>query len=174
MIKIIYFGTVIGIICIGCNNKSEERISKNKIKESNNNYILLTYIKGGKPGMIDDPKLLIELILAKNFNSEGVDNENHPWHDLEVPLKHEALMKLLEVQNDHFAGSSFTPSNEGVGIDHIVILIKNNQLNRVEILATPQWHPIRKDLAGDAYFVLELLVFERSGKLIGRTPYKEK
>jgi hypothetical protein len=158
----------IGVLCslvvlLSCRSMNEDGQSAK--------YPLLRSLQGTVNR--DDPRELLSMVVAQDPPKRENPREIPPWQRLANPLKHEALMRLLELQVTHFAGRPFKPTDEGTGIDSIAVWVKATRQDRVEIVATPTWKPIRSDVTGAQYYVLELLEFSRDGRLTTRQVYSE-
>lgn len=120
-----------------------------------------------------DPKELLDILVAKVPSREN-PRDIFPWERLAVPLKHEALMRLLEMQVSYFHAKPFKADNRGVGVDNIAVWVKDGPSDMLEVVATPTWNPIRQDAAGAKYYVLETFEFDRTGRLVSRSAYLER
>jgi hypothetical protein len=127
--------------------------------EFQTHYVLLRDLDDARRRM-DDPRSLLWIVR---------DNR------LDTDLKHEALMRLLEIQANHFAGASPGAAGGGVGVDHVVVKFEKEETGANIILATPQWKPVRPDIGNpkELYYELELITVDNSGRVMKRTPYKE-
>jgi len=85
----------------------------------------------------------------------------------------EALRALLQLQDKTFS-VTLAPIKykETTGIDHVFLMTLGSSNNSVTLLATPSRLPDRNAPEG-AYWSMEELTFEKSGKLLSRQPHIE-
>ena len=163
------------VALFGCDQHSSDKLEPMEADPLVDHYPILSYFPGDTASsLIDDPKTLLDILMSDKLALVKDQESAHPWDTLKLPLKHQALMRLLEIQAERFRGNVPPAVAEGVGIDHQVVSIEEVLPNRVTILATPQWYPIQEDIAipEDKYYVLEILKFDQNGRLLERLPYK--
>jgi hypothetical protein len=118
-----------------------------------------------------DPRRL--LAIASNYLGPTVQLGEHfttPTDEARL----EALRALLRLQSKTFT-VTLPPINakDTTAIDHFFIETLRFSTNTISLLATPTHLPGRKAAEG-AYWGMEVLTFEKSGKLLTRQPYKDK
>ena len=117
--------------------------------------------------VLNDPPRL--LTIASSYEGPIGQPPEHPSAPT-IETRHEALQALLRVQRSHF--QVVLPSvTDTTGIDHVVIETLSSSNNLVKLLATPSRVADRKATEGD-YWSMELLEFNKSGRLLSRQPYK--
>lgn len=135
-------------------------------------YRLLASLPEGA-SIMQDPKALLSILKAADPLAREDREAIQPWEHLALPLKHQALMRLLDIQHSRFGTAPPEPMREGIGIDHIVVSVQQERASNVVFLATSQWTPLRSDATGDNYYELELLEFSSDGRLLKREGYTE-
>ena len=123
---------------------------------------------------MEDPKELLAIVVAKDPPERENPRDIPPWDRLAYPLKHEALMRLLEMQAGHFSEKRLKPSGGGTGLDSIAVWVKEIGQDIVRVIATASWEPTRTDVAGIKYYELEMLEFDNDGRLVTRAAYNKK
>jgi hypothetical protein len=135
-------------------------------------YPLLVSLPGSA-SIMEDPRALLNILKAPDPLAQEGKDVIQPWEHLALPLKHQVLMRLLEIQHIRFGAVPPKPAHEGTGIDHIVVSVRQEKPSSFVFLATPQWSPPRTDALGDSYYELELLEFGSDGRLLYRASYNE-
>jgi hypothetical protein len=110
------------------------------------------------------------LILASSYAGPTGKPYEHP-DDPTVETRHEALRALLSLQSKRF-DVSLPAVVKTTGIDHVLVKALSTSNNLVRLVATPSRLPDRKATEGD-YWNLEVLAFDKSGRLLSRGAYKE-
>ena len=121
-------------------------------------------------GLREDPQRL--LAVASNYAGSAAQTGKALVEPTDQ-TRLEALRALLQLQDKEFnvtlAPIKYT---ETTGIDHIVLMTLGFSNNGVTLLATPSRLPDHNAPEG-AYWSMEELTFEKSGKLLSRQPHQE-
>jgi hypothetical protein len=118
--------------------------------------------------ILNDPQRL--LTIASSYEGPIGQPSEHPSAPT-IETRHEALQALLRVQRSRFQ-VELSPVTDTTGIDHVCIETLQSSNNLVKLLATPSRNADRKAPEGD-YWSMELLDFDKSGRLLSRQPYME-
>jgi hypothetical protein len=118
----------------------------------------------------DDPQQL--LTSAAGTNTLGTSNQLGTEASTQQRL--DALRSLLKLQKARFDVNLLSNvMTNTTSIDHDYIAVTQFTSNTTTFLATPNGKPDVKMPEGD-YWRMELLTFERSGRLISRQPYQQQ
>jgi hypothetical protein len=119
-------------------------------------------------GAVEDPQRL--LAIASNYAVPGT--EAHPVEPTDQ-ARLEALRTLLGLQRKTF-GVTLAPIKykDTTGIDHVFIKTLRSSNNSITLLVTPS-RLADQEAAEGAYWSMEELTFEKSGKLLSRKSHKD-
>jgi len=120
---------------------------------------------------LSDAFVLLQ-VLTEECSEPNSSAQSATFHAaLELPLKQEALIRLLELQTE-LTDEHFPISSGGLGIDHIAVWVNRRDAQSVTVVGTASFIPTRTDSAlNESYFELEEFIFDTNGRLQHRSPH---
>lgn len=107
------------------------------------------------------------------------DNNQNPF-DLGHPeffdFQHQALLRLIDIQQEHFGHSAAPRNQDGTYIDHSFAHVIERTDSHIVVIGTATFKPCHYDNSSvhgpDPYWQMERLTFAHTGELLYRAAHK--